>query len=103
MTTCKFFTILKTYLHCCNTREDLVAVHKKNDNCIDNSDEDKSPIFDSLSSGTPKTWSSSSSSLSLNEDEYKQPTMGVFNNNQLYKRGQFQPYIGIIPAKYYSD
>jgi hypothetical protein len=40
MTSCKFFTILKTYLHCCNTREDLVAVHKKNEYCIENSDEE---------------------------------------------------------------
>jgi len=97
-----FFTMLKAYFQCCTNRcsccfnnQNKEENEPSRDNITYNPSGDNSPFsFDDLSNpstpGTPITWSSSSSSL----DSYK---------NQPYKRPQFKPYIGIIPANYYSD
>ena len=96
-----FFTVLKTYLHCCTTRCSWCS---KNDEYSNNSsstlgDGDKSPFsFEDLSSpsnqGTPITWSSSSSSLDGITPPYK----------RINARPTFKPYnISIIPTNYYSD
>ena len=97
----QFFTILKTYFQCCANRCSYCFNKKEEDNPSYSSHDIlyKSHYsqfsFDDLSNpktpGTPMSWSSSSSSLES------------YNNTQPYKRPQFKPYIGIIPANYYSD
>ena len=95
-----FFTMFKTYFHCCTTRCTWCS---KNDEYSNNSstpnDGDKSPFsFEDMSSpsnqGTPITWSSSSSSLDGFTPPYK----------RIIARPTFKPYnISIIPTNYYSD
>lgn len=101
----QFFTILKTYFQCCANRcsccfNKKVDDEHSRDNTYSSQYSDSSPFsFDDISNprtpgssgspGTPMTWSSSSSSL----ESYNTP----------YKRHQFKPYVGIIPANYYSD
>ena len=96
-----FFTVLKTYLHCCTTRCSWCS---KNDEYSNNSSStlgggDKSPFsFEDMSSpsnqGTPITWSSSSSSLDGFTPPYK----------KINVKPTFKPYnISIIPTNYYSD
>ena len=96
-----FFTILKTYFHCCTTRGSCCYTTKideySNKPSTMNAG-DKSPFFEDLSSpsnqGTPITWSSSSSSLDGFTPPYKKPTV----------KPTFKSYnISIIPTNYYSD
>ncbi len=94
-----FFTIIKNYFKCgccCFTNE--MNDHKEGSNYagsgggigISNRGGSTSSFsFDDLSNPTtPLTNSSSSSSL----EDYR-----------IYKRPNFKPYVGIIPANYYSD
>ena len=100
-----FFTMVKTYFHCCTTRcswcyttnpDEYSNPHHPSSTMNDG---DKSPFsFDDLSipsnQGTPIIWSSSSSSLDGFTPPYK----------RINARPTFKPYnISIIPTNYYSD
>ena len=90
-----FFTIIKSYFQCCANRCSCCFNKKVDDepsldNTYSSQYRDSSPFsFDDISN--PRTTSTSSSSSSL--ESYNTP----------YKRQQFKPYVGIIPANYYSD
>jgi hypothetical protein len=102
-----FFTIFKHYFRCCcfTTEVDHHKEGRSNHTGIGNrgnrggigsgsgsgsENDSNSPFsFDDLSNPlTPMTGSSSSSSL----EDYR-----------IYQRPKFKPYVGIIPANYYSD
>lgn len=91
--TTPFFTIIKNYFRCsCCCCFEKKKEEPKNSQPSYILNGDNSPFsFDDLSNpSTPITLSSSSSSL---DDSF----------NRTYKRQQFKPYVGIIPANYYSD
>ena len=86
-----FFTRFQTYFKCCWCRECCLTSKERDENstCDSNiSTGDGSPYsFDDLSNPrSPMTNSSSGSSI-----------------DSFYKRPKFKPYVGIIPANYYSD
>lgn len=91
----QFFTILKTYFQCCANRccccfNKKVEDEPSCENTYSNEYRENSPFsFDDISN--PRTPSTSDSTSSF--ESYNTP----------YKRQQFKPYIGIIPANYYSD
>ena len=99
-----FFTMLKTYFHCCANRysccfntNDANEPHRdtKHNEHVDYNQF----TFDDLSNpNTPMTSSSSSSSL----EDYKTP-LYPYPYPYPYKRPQFKPIIGVIPTNYYSD
>jgi len=103
-----FFTMLKTYFHCCANRYSCCfnsndANEPQRDTTIHNEHVDYNQFtFDDLSNpntpNTPMTSSSSSSSL----EDYK-THLYPYPYPYPYKRPQFKPIIGIIPTNYYSD
>lgn len=100
MATDNFFTTLQNYFKCCfwcrsecccfseKPAKDSESSSSSSSGSVDLGIGDSSPYsFDDLSSPlSPMTSSSSGSSL-----------------DNLYKRPKFKPYVGIIPANYYSD
>ena len=88
MATNNFFTILQNYIKSCWCSSDGCCIVEKEGGGIGIGMGDGSPYsIDNFSnSDTPMTKSSSDSSI-----------------DSIYKRPNFKPYIGIIPANYYTE
>lgn len=88
-----FFTIFENYFKCCSCRGCCFSnekIHGNESNISDITSGNSSPYsFDDISN--PRTPMTSSSSCSSIEESL------------VYRRPKFKPYVGIIPANYYSD